>query len=178
AAGIATIETIEQDGLLERAGEVAQRFRAHLDDLVEQCPHIREIRQAGLMIGIELDVDATDIVGQCLQDGLLINCTQGNVLRLLPAMNISNEQIDRGMEKLASHVLRFVSQLAAPATEPGAAFATTGHADRSDAVTQQQSESTESVGADATTGAASSSDRNTDATSPAVPESIPADGDD
>ncbi len=114
AAGIATITTIEEDGLLQRADEVAGRFRAHLNDLVERCSHIREIRQVGLMIGIELDVDATDIVGRCLDDGLLINCTQGNVLRLLPAMNIANEQIDRGMEKLVVHLLEHVRRIAAP----------------------------------------------------------------
>lgn len=97
-AGIAMLETIEEEGLLEEATDNAALFDEHLQTLQTQCPHVREIRQAGLMIGVEMDFDATPIVQHCLEQGLLINCTQGNVLRLLPAMNIEAEQVHRGME--------------------------------------------------------------------------------
>ncbi len=96
-AGIAMIETIEQDGLLEKASESAALFAGHLQQLRDTCDHIREIRQAGLMIGVELEFDGAAVVQRCLEQGLLINCTQGSVLRLLPAMNIQSDQVERGM---------------------------------------------------------------------------------
>ncbi|MGN6543602.1 MAG: aspartate aminotransferase family protein [Aureliella sp.] len=104
AAGIAMLETIEEEGLLERATEMANHFAEHLQTLKDQCPAVREIRQAGLMIGIELEFEGADVVARCLERGLLINCTHRNVLRLLPAMNISSAEIDRGMEILSAAV--------------------------------------------------------------------------
>ena len=86
AAGIAMIETIEQDGLLEQCASSAQRFAEHLRSLQSACSHVREVRQAGMMIGIELEFEGAPIVQKCLEQGLLINCTQNNVIRLLPAM--------------------------------------------------------------------------------------------
>ena len=51
-----------------------------------------------MMDGVELDVDATPVVQKCLERNLLINCTQGNVIRLLPAMNLSMEQAEQGCD--------------------------------------------------------------------------------
>jgi acetylornithine/succinyldiaminopimelate/putrescine aminotransferase len=106
-AGIATIETIEQDNLLQRCQENAERFAGHLANLKQQCEQVVDIRQAGLMIGIELETDGSPIVAECLKQGLLINCTHQTVLRLLPAMNISFEQIDAGMTLLTDIVLQY-----------------------------------------------------------------------
>ncbi len=103
-AGIAMLETIQREDLLTRAESNAQQFRNALQHLKQRCDHIREIRQVGLMIGIEMEFEATQIVQACLEAGLLINCTQGNVLRLLPAMNIEPEQIERGMRILSDVV--------------------------------------------------------------------------
>jgi predicted acetylornithine/succinylornithine family transaminase len=104
-AGIATIETIERDGLLARAVELGDRFRAHLAPLVAELPHVIELRQRGLMIGLELSVDATPVVQHCLERRLLINATQGTVVRLLPAMTLTEDQVDEGCAVL-SEVLR------------------------------------------------------------------------
>ncbi len=105
AAGIAMLETIEQDGLLEKARENADLFAAHLRQLQTSCDHVREVRQAGMMIGIELEFEGAPIVQKCLEQGLLINCTQNNVLRLLPAMNIEAQQVHQGMELLSGVVM-------------------------------------------------------------------------
>jgi acetylornithine/N-succinyldiaminopimelate aminotransferase len=99
-AGIATIETIEDDGLLDRALEIGERFRTHLGPLVEELPHVKELRVCGLMIGLELTTECAATVQQCLDRGLLINCTQQTVIRLLPAMTLSNDQVDEGCEIL------------------------------------------------------------------------------
>jgi acetylornithine/succinyldiaminopimelate/putrescine aminotransferase len=48
------------------------------------------------MIGVELSVDGTPIVQKCLERRLLVNCTHGTVLRLLPALTLADEQIDEG----------------------------------------------------------------------------------
>lgn len=100
AAGIATLETIEEEGLLERAAAAGQTFRDGLNEMAEEFDFIREVRSIGVMIGIELDIDGGPIVNECMKRGLLINCTQGTVLRLLPAMNIADEDIHAGLNIL------------------------------------------------------------------------------
>jgi predicted acetylornithine/succinylornithine family transaminase len=104
-AGIATLETIEQQGLLQRATQLGERFRQRLAPLIDDSPICRELRVCGLMIGIELSVDGLGIVHRCLERGLLINCTQQTVLRLLPAMTLTDQQLDDGCDILAD-VLR------------------------------------------------------------------------
>ncbi len=105
-AGLATIETIEQDGLLERGRAIGARFREHFEALRVELPHlVREIRILGTMVGLDLTVDASPVVTECLRRRLLINATHGHVVRLLPALTISDEQIDEGCAIL-SDVLR------------------------------------------------------------------------
>ena len=53
------------------------------------------------MIGLELSVNATELVGRAMEQGLLINCTQGNIVRLLPAMILTDEQASEGCDILA-----------------------------------------------------------------------------
>lgn len=104
-AGIATIQMIEELGLLQRAKDLGESFRGQLAPLVEELPYVTEVRICGLMIGLELSVPGAPVVQQCLDRGLLINCTQGNVIRLLPAMTLSDELLESGCEILAG-VLR------------------------------------------------------------------------
>jgi acetylornithine/N-succinyldiaminopimelate aminotransferase len=104
-AGIATIETIEEDGLLQRAKELGQAFRSRLEPLVAETPVVESLRVCGLMIGLELGIDGTRVVEQCLERGLLVNCTQQTVIRLLPAMTLTEDQLEEGCEILAD-VLR------------------------------------------------------------------------
>jgi predicted acetylornithine/succinylornithine family transaminase len=96
AAALATIETIEKDGLLARAEELGAAFLKRFETLKTRCPHIQEVRVKGAMIGIELSVDGTAIVAACLQRRLLVNCTHGTVIRLLPALNLTDGQLDEG----------------------------------------------------------------------------------
>src|SRR3954447_7843105 len=108
-AGIATIQTIENEGLLERATQIGERFRRNLSPLVDELSTVSEMRVCGLMIGLELTFDGSSIVGKCLERGLLINCTQQTVIRLLPAMTLTDAQVDEGCEILAD-VLREASR--------------------------------------------------------------------
>jgi acetylornithine/N-succinyldiaminopimelate aminotransferase len=102
AAGIATLETIEDEGLLARATQLGEQFRTRLQSLQNRFEFIDEIRVCGVMIGIQLSVDGAPFVKACLEKGLLINCTQGTVLRFLPAMNLSEELFDEGCSLLES----------------------------------------------------------------------------
>jgi predicted acetylornithine/succinylornithine family transaminase len=104
-AGIATIEAIESGKLLERATALGELFREQLAPLVEELPGVRELRVRGLMIGLELTDDATWVVEACMNERLLVNVTQGNVIRLLPAMTLKNDEAQTGCEIIAN-VLR------------------------------------------------------------------------
>src|SRR5438128_1956185 len=106
-AALATIETIEEDGLLERAVQIGDAFRRRFEALRSRCPVIQQIRVLGAMIGVQLSVDGAPLVNQCLQRGLLINCTHGTVLRLLPALNLTDEQLDQGCAILEDVLLAF-----------------------------------------------------------------------
>ena len=104
-AALATIETIETDNLLERASQIGERFRARFTALKEKCPLITDVRIKGAMIGLELAGEGTAVVQGCLQKGVLINCTHQTVLRLLPALTITDEQIDEGCDVLSEVLL-------------------------------------------------------------------------
>jgi len=104
-AALATIETFEADGLLERAEQVGERFRSRFLALKEKCPLVTEVRVKGTMIGVQLAVEGAPVVQKCLERGLLINCTHQTVIRLLPAVNIPDELIDEGCDTLADVLL-------------------------------------------------------------------------
>ena len=104
AAGIAAIEMIESENLLESSRQISGVFRQRLEQLAGQHDAIEQVRVLGLMIGVELSVDGGPIVKACMDRGLLINCTQGTVLRLLPAMNLTTEQVHQGCDVLAEAI--------------------------------------------------------------------------
>jgi predicted acetylornithine/succinylornithine family transaminase len=95
-AALATIETIEADGLLERAEQIGRAFRERFEALRQRCPLVREVRVLGAMIGLDLAADGAPLVQECLRRRLLINCTHGTVLRLLPALTLTDEQLNEG----------------------------------------------------------------------------------
>ncbi|QGJ69463.1 Acetylornithine aminotransferase [Planctomycetales bacterium 10988] len=99
-AGVATLETIAEENLLQQAKELSKTFETFLKQLQQESSLIAEVRVLGLMVGLELTVEGAPFVQACLEKGLLINCTQGNVLRLLPAMNLSIEQAEEGLTLL------------------------------------------------------------------------------
>ncbi len=100
AAGIATLEMIENEGLLEKAKKLGELFRTELSELAKTVDIIQDVRGAGVMVGVELSVDGAGIMKTCMENGLLINCTQGNILRLLPAMNLDETTAKEGLQIL------------------------------------------------------------------------------
>ncbi|HEY1188197.1 MAG TPA: aspartate aminotransferase family protein [Gemmata sp.] len=100
-AALATIDTIEQEGLLERGVQLGERFRQRFTELKDRCPLVTDVRVKGTMIGVELNVEGAPVVQGCLEKGLLINCTHQTVLRLLPALTLSDEQLEDGCDIIA-----------------------------------------------------------------------------
>jgi acetylornithine/succinyldiaminopimelate/putrescine aminotransferase len=99
-AALAAIETIAKDNLLARAGKIADGFRARFEALRKKCPLIQDIRIKGTMIGVELSTDGTFVVNECLKRQLLVNCTHGNVIRLLPALTLTDAELNAGCDIL------------------------------------------------------------------------------
>jgi acetylornithine/succinyldiaminopimelate/putrescine aminotransferase len=100
-AGLAYIEAVENENLLQHAQQISTVFRNRLEQMKQECNLIRDIRILGVMIGVELTADGAPIVKRCLERRLLVNATHGTVLRLLPALNISEEQVHEGCDILA-----------------------------------------------------------------------------
>ncbi len=105
AAGVAAVRMIEDDNLLENCRTMSERFRKHFSALKDELPIIRDLRVRGMMIGIELSINATKAVELCLQRGVIINVTHDTVIRLLPPINITAEEVDDGVE-VVTEVLR------------------------------------------------------------------------
>ncbi len=101
-AGIAAIEMIEQEDLLEHTRRLGELFRQRLTALQAECELIREVRVLGLMIGLELSIDGAPLVQACMDRKLLVNCTHDTVLRLLPAMTLTEQQLHDGCDILAA----------------------------------------------------------------------------
>ncbi|HUT61782.1 MAG TPA: aminotransferase class III-fold pyridoxal phosphate-dependent enzyme, partial [Phycisphaerae bacterium] len=98
AAGAAAMKLIEAEGLVERAATTGAEVMQTLRDAKVPC--VREVRGAGLMIGIELDKPGKQVFLDCLKRGLYINCTQETVLRLAPALTTAEEDLSRGLDIL------------------------------------------------------------------------------
>jgi predicted acetylornithine/succinylornithine family transaminase len=100
AAAIAVIEAIEESNLLENAVELGKYTQEKLSQLKQKHSIIDHVRGVGLMIGVQLRSSGAEIVDKCLENGLRINCTQGNILRFMPPMIVTRSQIDRAVEIL------------------------------------------------------------------------------
>jgi len=100
AAGIATLQALTQDGLIENAENMGKLFREGLEKLKEKHSIIREIRGKGLMIGVELKFEVKDILMNLMKEGILMLYSGRNILRILPPLVISKEDITKVLQTL------------------------------------------------------------------------------
>ena len=108
AAGLATLEVIEEEGLLERANELGARALERLRTIAASDPRIRDLRGVGLLLGVEFvpgnrdDVAplAETLMYKCLAEGLSFKISMGRVATLAPALTIEEQELDRGLEIL------------------------------------------------------------------------------
>lgn len=95
AAAIATVRTIQEDGLLNRAEEIGEYMVGELETLGRKYPFFSEVRGIGLMIGMSLTIPGADIVKKGHERGVLLNVTHDTVLRFVPALIVSRQEIDQ-----------------------------------------------------------------------------------
>ncbi|MGB9628061.1 MAG: acetylornithine transaminase [Thermodesulfobacteriota bacterium] len=100
AAGVAALTTLIEEGMLENCQKVGDYFLSQLKSLQKKFPFIKEARGRGLILGLELKFDGTEIVKEMMKRGFLINCTMNTVLRFLPPLIITEEEVDRMIEAL------------------------------------------------------------------------------
>ncbi|MDA8752809.1 aspartate aminotransferase family protein, partial [Halieaceae bacterium] len=104
AAAQAVIDSIRQDGLCARAGQLGDIVREAVTGSLRTPDSIREFRSRGLMLGIELQRDCGELVGQALEAGLLINVTAGSTIRLLPPLIMTDDEA----RELGSGIARLI----------------------------------------------------------------------
>ena len=97
AAALATLETILDEGILENCRKVGAYFLSRLGELKNKHPRIREVRGQGLILAVELTVPGAEFVDKCMEKGLLINCTNGNVLRFVPPLILTRQDVERAI---------------------------------------------------------------------------------
>ena len=108
AAAVATVEVLEGEGLCDRANALGDRARSALRGL--RSPNVVDVRGIGAMIGVELTdkTTAERIQQRCLADGVIVlTCgPDGNVLRLIPPLTMSDDELDHGLAVLSKALQR------------------------------------------------------------------------
>lgn len=95
AAVYATLTTIKSEGLVDKVAEKGEYFKNELRKLQEKYPDkVTDVRGCGLMLGMEVAGEGKPIVESCLTNNVIVNCTAGNVIRIVPPLIISKEEID------------------------------------------------------------------------------------
>ncbi|MFH5832885.1 aspartate aminotransferase family protein [Halalkalibaculum sp. DA3122] len=105
AAALATLEEMEKQQIVKQAAEKGAYFTDKLNELADKLDGaIKDVRGLGLMIGVELSFNCGDIVTEMLKRGIITNCTKGNVIRIIPPIIITAEEIDIYIEKLEESI--------------------------------------------------------------------------
>ena len=94
AASLASLKTLTKKGFLQKASSQGDYFLKQLYCLKEKFPIIREVRGVGLMLAVELDQPGANVVTDCMNEGILINCIQQSTIRFLPPLIITRKEID------------------------------------------------------------------------------------
>lgn len=98
--GCVVIDTLLKDGILQNCQEMGTYLVKGLLDLKERYAFINDVRGKGLMIGAELAFEGKEIVDRCLERGFLINCTTDRVLRFIPPLIVTQDEINRLLSTL------------------------------------------------------------------------------
>ena len=94
AASLASLKTLTKKGFLQKASSQGDYFLKQLYCLKEKFPIIREVRGVGLMLAVELDQPGANVVTDCMNEGILINCIQQSTIRFLPPRIMTRKEID------------------------------------------------------------------------------------
>jgi acetylornithine/succinyldiaminopimelate/putrescine aminotransferase len=103
SAVIATLNTIIDEGIIKDCEAMGRYLFEGLMRLKQRFPFIIDVRGMGLILGIELSINGDDILREFMDEGVILNCTKGKILRLLPPLIITEEDVDLFLE-IASRV--------------------------------------------------------------------------
>jgi len=102
AAALATMEVIEEEGLLQNAVEMGDYFKSQLIEKFEKHPAMVQVRGKGLMIGMEINFEGKEVVMEMLKQHVIGNCASGNVMRFVPPLIVEKEHIDHAINVLGA----------------------------------------------------------------------------
>ncbi len=100
AVGLKVIEIMKNQDICMNVSKVGEYFKKELDDKLGKHKIVEEIRSKGLMIGIELNKECTNLSLAALELGLVINITRNKIIRLLPPLIINKSHVDEIIEKI------------------------------------------------------------------------------
>src|SRR5919106_499820 len=100
SVGVAVMKTLLQGGVLKNSVKMARVFVQGLQRLKDRFSFVKNTRGKGLLLGLELDMEGSQIVETCMQEGLLLNCTASKVLRFVPPLTITEKEIAQGLSIL------------------------------------------------------------------------------
>ena len=109
-AGVETLRIMREDGVMENAAAVGAHLKAGLERELGSLPGVKEIRGAGLMLGIELDRPCGVLLGRAAEAGLMISVTADSVIRLVPPLILSADEADQIVAILAPLVRAFLAE--------------------------------------------------------------------
>ena len=109
AAALATLSIIEDEKLMANAVAIGEFINSGMRAALASHAGVREIRNKGLMIGIELDIECSELVKLALADGLLINVTADNVVRLLPPLIMQRAEAQQVITQLGALITAFLA---------------------------------------------------------------------
>jgi acetylornithine aminotransferase len=110
AAGLATLAAIEDEGLCAHAEKMGELIKLGFQAAFADTPAVKVVRNAGLMIGIELDRPCGELVKMALEAKLLINVTADKVVRLLPPLVIKHDEAQELVKRLSAVIKVFLKQ--------------------------------------------------------------------
>ena len=117
AAALTTLATVEEEGLLENAAKCGRIIMDGFHRAFDGKPGVRQVRGMGLMIGVELDRPCGELVTTALAQGLLINVTVDNVIRLLPPLVLTEAEARQIVDMLVAMVNEFLARPQAAAAK-------------------------------------------------------------
>lgn len=110
AAGQVVVETVNTEEMRNHVSDVGDYLQAGLRERLADAQHVVDVRGRGLMVGVELSSPCAGLVKQALDQGLLINVTAERVVRLLPPLIISRQEVDALLDILCPLILQWPAQ--------------------------------------------------------------------
>lgn len=100
AAGLAVMETIEKENLLEHVQQISEYFRERIEKQLSRFSLVKNVRGQGLMLGLVCNGPASDLQKELQAQGLLVIATAGNIIRMLPPLTITKREVRKAVQIL------------------------------------------------------------------------------